>query len=408
MTPNMQESCDFSKINKGYQTIQFTMDCKIRKFHSYKKSLKDKKVPNSELLTKLNTEKTWLQADIQRYSHDFNSYNYLTTRIAGIEDKSKLLQELFKLKYDRNNRASTGSTMNNARKRRLKEICHFLYYQKEKFQGSRFLWYTFTVPPFHNSSIQYEPEKHDELFQKQFLKLLDNLRKNHGLKSYIWVAERQTGKRKKDGGKATNTIHFHCIFIQSKNSYLNVENVNLYWLQLCHQLGCRAIIKDISKTKEGKIRKLPSFFVPMLKNHMYGEFLRRPMAQDITKNRLKQLGLLVNPVKASGVANLRSLGSYIAKYISKNDEKVFCRSNGMTKDLSGLSTKIELTQEEAEEIQYQLQDYYLQTYEHPYFINDVKHVINIDVYEPDLMLETCEAVAKLIKIHLLNQKFNPN
>lgn len=129
------------------------------------------------------------------------------------------------------------------------------------------------------------------------------------LKNYLWVAERQDGKRLTDPGKsATNTIHFH-IAIPHK-------------MQVQHANGVmRTILKNLSIK---------------LKIPFSTEQCKRYNGVDIAKNR--NTGRVTNFAIKKGT---RALTTYLTKYIAKNDARfphlAWHNSRGFSSLITGIT-----------------------------------------------------------------------
>ena len=125
----------------------------------------------------------------------------------------------------------------------------------------------------------------DDIAYKIFNIWLTSLRKHRMLRDYLWIAERQDGKRN-DYKQATNTVHFH-IAIPHR---MPVQRAN-------------AMMQGTLKTfaKRGDI----PFTVHQC---------RRYNGVDIAKNR--KTGRVVNFAIKKGS---RALANYLTKYVTKND-----------------------------------------------------------------------------------------
>lgn len=117
---------------------------------------------------------------------------------------------------------------------------------------------------------------------------LTALRQYRMLKDYLWIAERQTGERRTDGG-ATNTIHFH-IAIPHK---LPVQRAN-------------AMMRGTLKTMCRK---------GLLSYATNSPQIRKYNGVHISKNN--KTGKVVNFAAKQGA---KLLALYLTKYVTKNDE----------------------------------------------------------------------------------------
>lgn len=114
-----------------------------------------------------------------------------------------------------------------------RKISSAAFIQLEKRQGNVCFW-TFTTQNL----------KCEEVGAKCFSDLLKNLKKNHGLNSYIWVKERQ----------GNGNLHWHAILDMA---YINVVLLSSIWsATLCRNRVAQTDHKNsvnISKNKSGKV-----------------------------------------------------------------------------------------------------------------------------------------------------------
>lgn len=146
-------------------------------------------------------------------------------------------------------------------------------------------------------SISFPQDFPDNTAFKCFNTVLTRLRKNCGLRSYLWVTERQ-----KNG-----TIHFHML----TNSYMYIRRFNYY----------------MSKAIETQIKK----------ENLTVNF-------DVSKYN----GVDVRHVNN----NKKALNSYLTKYVSKNDILFFRLPYHSSRDISELFTCESFRNENDPELQY--------------------------------------------------------
>jgi hypothetical protein len=117
-------------------------------------------------------------------------------------------------------------------------------------------------------------------------KFIDNVKKRSENFQYIWVAERQT---KNDAFKGN--IHFHMI----TNKYWKIEKWWNYWLDLQKKNGIIPRDKDFKPSSAFDVRELNS-------------------------------------------NNIRSIASYVTKYVTKNNDKFNCQVWNCSRQVSELYT----------------------------------------------------------------------
>jgi|GEM_PF-2709865 len=251
-------------------------------------------------------------------------------------------------KYKRKNKKIDGYTLNTQSQRKVRQIMALMFDQfKEQKRQMEFYTFTVTEPNF-----KYNPQKHDDVVSQQFQKLLKNLKKNYGLKYVIYVAERQKGKTKmRVDYEPTNRIHYHCIFVWS-GAIPRVLQINYYWLTLLEEVGFKTFnqkkLFDYHTKQHKEIREdyLQEFY-----NQKYGEAIKdnqitkyvcwRGMNYNYNKIRNYKNLLISNPfnqiiyhpVDVEPIKDFKKLTSYLSKYITKSDDKIYARTWGGSKIL---------------------------------------------------------------------------
>lgn len=255
-------------------------------------------------------------------------------------------------------------------------------------------WSTFSVP----SPIgeKYEPKKHDELAKNALKEWLKKM-KNETLSGYLWVAERQDGKRN-DYKKASNHIHFHAVLVWE--TMPDVKYLNLCWL---HELNAKGFEIFVSPERANEIinhgitypkfvkgQKEPlTVFVPPLrkKTKLIEDFaakqgIKKLMPRyfdDFVKKMSEQImneikpqnyravfhhlpknvnpdsiyfSFVNNPLDCKKLNNWGQIQSYIAKYITKQDEtnRIFCRIWAASREFSSLITGMNIEEQDYLEI----------------------------------------------------------
>jgi hypothetical protein len=250
--------------------------------------------------------------------------------------------------YERNNRFDDGVNLSKQAKRTIQEKVNLLFRKARagKDKGYKLLWYTFTVPDLRYED--YNPSLHDKIVLGCFSKLLRLLKQEKGLENYIWVAERQTGKRKKGMhmGTATNKLHFHCIFLQDENTFLDIQGVNTAWLWYLQDAGFKIFSEnrlEYYKPEIARYHGLSAYYA--CKEHSLNYFTSEPYwygsnPQKLPKEKrpmIYKYGLLYAPVDCEEIKSAAKLGRYMAKYVTKGmkdkdsqdddndaDTKIYC------------------------------------------------------------------------------------
>ena len=128
-------------------------------------------------------------------------------------------------------------------------------------------------------------------------KFLDNAKKRSEDFQYVWIAERQT---KNDAFKGN--VHFHMI----TNKYWKIEKWWNYWIDLQTKNGIKPRDKDYKPSSAFDVKQLHS-------------------------------------------NNIRSIASYVTKYVTKNDAKFKCQVWNCSKRISELYTDFYTTKEFTEQ-----------------------------------------------------------
>lgn len=256
--------------------------------------------------------------------------------------------------YDRKNKKSDGYILNKNAKNKIQGLITLLYHHSK--QNKRpFNFYTFTVT--EPKDFEYNRKKHDDVINQQFQKLLKNLRENYGLKICLYVAERQTGKRKMNvDAKPTGRLHYHCIF-QFEGRTPHVQQINYYWLTLLEQIGFKTF--NTEKMRNYVNNELNEIKCDYTKNYIRSKYKKAIKTNKITDcyyargmqynwNGVRNTkGIIItnpinkiiyNPVDVERITSMKKLSTYLTKYITKSDDKIFTRIWGASKPL--LRTKV--------------------------------------------------------------------
>jgi hypothetical protein len=138
----------------------------------------------------------------------------------------------------------------------------------------------------HLITVSFPAKTPDHICHQALNTWLTSLRKYNMLHDYLWIKERQTGKRLKDPSKATGTLHFHI----AVPHYLNITKANNMMRGTLTRFAER-----------GEIPYSP-----------HAPQIYRYNGVDICKN--KKTGRVVNFAIKKGEA---ALSRYLAKYLSK-------------------------------------------------------------------------------------------
>lgn len=162
------------------------------------------------------------------------------------------------------------------------------YINTQKGKKNLFFW-----------TVTFPAHTPDDTCYQAFNTWLTALRQRGMLKEYLWIAERQTGERLKDGKEATNTIHFHIAIPH----YMNVQRANGMM---------RGTLKNLAK--EGKMpgavcsgKTGETYFLPCVAKYN---------GVDICKHR-KTKRIINFAIKKGSSA----LANYLTKYVTKNDSE---------------------------------------------------------------------------------------
>ena len=142
-------------------------------------------------------------------------------------------------------------------------------------------------------TLTFLNEVTDEQAVNILRKFLDNAKKRNEDFQYVWVAERQT---KNDAFKGN--VHFHMI----TNKYWKIEKWWNYWIDLQLKNGIKPRQKDYKPSSAFDVKQLNS-------------------------------------------SNIRSIASYVTKYVTKNNAKFKCQVWNCSKRISELYTDFYTTTE---------------------------------------------------------------
>lgn len=293
-----------------------------------------------------------------------------------------------------------------------------------KLDGKNTMFATFT---FTNSlSIkEYNAPEHDDILVSIFTKFLNNLKINHGLKDYTWIAERHTGKRSKKEQKGQSSkkgwLHFHSILVF--DNFFDIQLLNYLWLKRINKderLQCQFSTLETLNNTIGSIKSNPkkhlaldnrnissyfstdnwlldvssNFIISLQEAHNQNNLrLAQPLAYE--QNNIKAIktlsGFLLNPVdveffgydskntKLEQSESLRKVLNYVTTYISKAD-------NGKAK---------EYFENQEFEIEHKI---YARIWSASRLFTSQKHKTNLDLEQATQLLE--KSVLKIIESNI--------
>lgn len=159
---------------------------------------------------------------------------------------------------------------------------------------SRFRNYTFCTLSFVNNVT-------DKASQQVLNKFFTQLRKKYPNFQYLWVAERQDGKRN-NYEHCTNNIHFHIFF----DRFIPIALLNKYWLIQQYNSGI--------------------------------EHPNVPRSQLDVAYKNNDTQKLLNPVDVKTVRGVNGMTYYMTKYVTKNKTILHCRAWHCSRGVSRLFT----------------------------------------------------------------------
>lgn len=314
-------------------------------------------------------EKAWTQ--FTETAREINDPKFLVEDYQNYLKKYKALESLNPT-VARNNKTTKGQTMSQRTKTKIKDnICKLYWKLKEGKNQVEFITLTVTG---RKDGDKYNPERDDQLVKKCLQTWLDNMRKNYGLESYVYVAERQTGKRKSNNEVPTNALHYHLVtswktgIEKQKGGKLKnlrgmppIQNVNLYWCLLLDKEG----FKSISQKGIEFLQRNPDI-QEMFYHKRFGYSIQAYCAIHDTlspmqmkrhsKAELKEMGkewqlfqLVCNPVDRQKINDLKGLRTYMTKYLGKgsnDNHKIYARIWGKSKDLDQIPNEVTINDEE--------------------------------------------------------------
>lgn len=339
--------------------------------------------------------------------------------------------------YDRKNSSADGFTLSNSAKRKIKQYISG-YFLENDHLGKNISWVTLTVPP-RIDGFNYQEWCDDQPIIKQFSKFLENLRKNHGLKNYVWVAERQDGKRN-DYRHCTGAIHFHCLF--DFDEYVSYSNLNLYWVKLLNELGYKAF------SSTALLDKMKSFYFSIEKTY---ERYRKTLFSDIAKGlmslpeyraivkkvcdrELEQCLKIVerqnfrdalqgiDPMTLNSdhpfckiayqpyegekleILDFSMLQTYLTKYVTKNETKIHGRVWGASRGFSSIDYELVISAKQAQQLK-EVQDIILCENEKSFEIGNNKFTTKTTKLDYKKFAST--PVYLDLMSHIYEQRMNP-
>ena len=186
-----------------------------------------------------------------------------------------------------------------------KEVSHRIRNYVNQMSGEKMLYFwTITFPPGTSDNTAF----------KLMNKWLTRLRQEKMLKEYLWISERQDGKRLTDQSKTpTNTLHFHIAI----NRKMDVKKANKYMrASIMHSINDGSIEYDrVKATRYNGI--------------------------DIAKDRKTRR--VINFAKQK---KQKSLSNYLTKYVTKNNERFTHLAWHSSREYSNLIIAVRFTDQE--------------------------------------------------------------
>jgi hypothetical protein len=159
------------------------------------------------------------------------------------------------------------------------------------------------------SDIPYQ--ERDKFCHELFKRWIRYEKTRHGLISYVWVNERQSGER---GGVGRGMVHYHIVALYSDT--VSYKSINLRWLRLLAMEGLQVFSEYAPEDpafRDGILSRL-------IKSE-YGKVLEHYHAYDSDRKRhsIFRCPLDITPVVANKGCEMRVI-NYLLKYISKDDD----------------------------------------------------------------------------------------
>lgn len=159
-------------------------------------------------------------------------------------------------------------------------------------------------------SISFPTQAPDDILYTIFNKWLTNLRKHYGLKSYIWIVERQTN----------GTLHFHMLC----NDWLDVQLIN------------RAMAKAI----QGEVNKGTLSWGASSEHTYNGVDVDSPQFPKKRQNETREQyrARRAEARRGNAETNTKWIVGYLIKYVTKNDTEFHRLAYHSSRDVSRLFT----------------------------------------------------------------------
>lgn len=320
--------------------------------------------------------------------------------------------------YDRKNRSEYGFSLSNQAKRKIKQYISGYFLENDE-KGKNISWVTLTVPPRIDGFV-YQEWIDDKKIIGQLSKFLENLRKNHGLLNYVWIAERQDGKRN-NYEHCTGAIHFHCIF--DFKGFCSYPNLNLYWLKLLNEIGIKAFSEKalIDKINDGYFSIEQTY--ERYKDTSFEDYTAESILCPEHSARIERIALeelaqcwqalerqnfrdslqgvdpmtlnsdhpfckiCYNPfeIEKMKMKDFNKLQTYLTKYVTKNESKIYGRAWAASRGFSSIGYSVNITQEQAVELK-SMQNMVISTHETKFEIGNneftsTSHKLDFDLFK---------------------------
>jgi hypothetical protein len=182
------------------------------------------------------------------------------------------------------------------------------------------------IPPDRLPGKSPIPYRERDVFcHELFKKFIRYEKTRHGLVSYVWVNERQSGDR---GGQGRGMVHYHIVCLYGDT--VDYRYVNLRWLRLLSLEGLSVFSEYASKNEAFRQSLTDS-----LHRADYKRLLKFYYVYDLKRKRhtIFRCPLDITPVVWNKNTYMRMFNCLL-KYISKDvDDKIYCRRWGYSVDL---------------------------------------------------------------------------
>lgn len=223
--------------------------------------------------------------------------DYIPSNRIRLRDESDFQQQNQPVAHDRFRHNGTLSPYSARKMRRAIEWLLVIARRRKQWCRSAKTWVNFRIC-FVTLTLP-APQRHtDQVIKSRCLNpLLIELRKHHGMRNYVWRAEKQ----------ANGNIHFHLL----TDTFIEADILRRRWNRIVNTLG---YVDDYTHAMQSRVHNFSDYYNLYIAQGSYAQLMRRYNRGTATAWSDP------NTTDIHSVRKIKNLIAYLLKYMSKNIE----------------------------------------------------------------------------------------